>query len=306
MTPTLMTWLLDRYPRAKRTTLRDMLAHRRITINGLFPANLGVPVADGDVVRVAPRPEPRASTARPTDPRVRIVHEDDDLIVVDKPAGLLTSTTARERRATLLKLLQHDLDVRRPAARVGVIHRLDREASGLLVFSLNDRTYRALKSQFFRHDVDRVYFAVVEGVPAQRQRTIRSRLVELPNGRVKTTDRPGAGQVAITEFIVVREGPGRGRSLLRVTLQTGRKHQIRAHLSEAGHPIVGDAVYGGRMRDSGLLLLQASELAFEHPRDGRKMKFTLTLPGEFGRAIGETVDNPDHMASKGRQRPRAR
>lgn len=291
----LLDWLLQKFPRAKRTNLRRMLQDRRITINGLCPGNLDAPVCPGDTVLVAPHARPGPA---PRDPRLRIIHEDEDILVVDKPAGLLTSTVARERRATLLEMVRCDLAGRRPEARVGLIHRLDKDAAGLLVFSLNDLAYRSLKSQFFRHSVGRVYFTVVEGIPFQSERMIHSRLVELPDGRVRTSLRPMAGQPARTQFVLLRRGTG--RAMLRVTLHTGRKHQIRVHLSEAGHPIVGDEMYeappavsarrkpAGRAsrpsrvaRTPGPLLLQASELAFDHPRTGRRLTFTLPVPPAF-------------------------
>lgn len=207
--------------------------------------------------------------------RFEIIHEDPDVIVVNKPAGLLTSTVPREKRPTLLKLLRDELARREPRARVGVIHRLDRDASGLLVFSKNHESYRSLKEQFFKHTVQRVYFALVRGKPPQREGKIRSRLVELPDGSVRTSKRPDHGELAITEYKLIRTS---GEvSLLRVTLHTGRKHQIRAHLSERGMPIVGDRVYVQKS-ESPPLMLTAVELAFDHPRTGKRMKSTLEMP----------------------------
>jgi 23S rRNA pseudouridine1911/1915/1917 synthase len=203
-----------------------------------------------------------------------IIFEDRDVIVINKPAGLLTSTVPRERRVTAIALLRDHVAKREPRARVGVVHRLDRDASGLLVFSKNHEAYRALKHQFFHHTVSRVYAALVHGKPNPPRGKIQSRLVEHPDGSVHSTKRPPPhGQRAMTEYEVVEHRTG--KSLLKVTLHTGRKHQIRAHLSERGCPIVGDQMYGKPRDESPKLMLTASELEFDHPRSGKRVRFTL-------------------------------
>ena len=123
-------------------------------------------------------------------PKLRIIHEDADVLVVDKPAGLLTSTVPRERRPTLLKMVREYIERTDPRARVGLIHRLDRDASGLLIFSKNHQAYESLKRQFFKHTVDRIYLAVVHGKLNPPAGMIESRLVELPNGSVRASRRP--------------------------------------------------------------------------------------------------------------------
>ena len=207
-----------------------------------------------------------------------IVYEDQDILVIDKPAGLLTSTVPREKRPTLLAQVREYVHRQDPRALVGLIHRLDREASGLLVFSKNDRAYRSLKSQFFHHTVMREYRAVVHGRPKPPAGRIESRLVERADGTVHSTRQHGKGQRAVSEYEVINSA---GRlSLLRVILHTGRKHQIRVHLRERGNPVVGDILYGpqdGAVR----LMLAATRLTFIHPRTGSEMTFRLPLPKEF-------------------------
>jgi 23S rRNA pseudouridine1911/1915/1917 synthase len=217
---------------------------------------------------------------RPRHSPLRIVFEDDHLLVVDKPPGLLTSTVPRERRATLLALVTEYLARASPRARVGLIHRLDRDASGLLVFSKNPRAYHSLKKQFFQHTVDRIYHALTRGQLEPAAGRIESRLVELPDGRVRSTRRRDAGQPARTEYQTIRTTSE--FSLLRVKLHTGRKHQIRAHLSERGAPIVNDPLYSDSPR-TGRLMLAATELAFDHPRTGGRLRFELPLPREMSR-----------------------
>ena len=281
----LLDWLSRRYPKSKRQTLRRMVEAGRVTVNGTVARKAGQPLNDADAVAVSDRPTDLTRTGGRSaplrsarGPRLRVVYEDDDLLVVDKPAGLLTSTVPRERRATLLAIVRRHVEQRDRAALVGLIHRLDRDASGLLVFSKNHETYRSLKQQFFDHAVERVYTAVVRGVPTPRSGRIESRLVERADGSVYSTDRPGAGEFAATEYETIEEAAG--QSVVRVKLHTGRKHQIRVHLSERGVPIVGDSVYGHDNPGPapGQLLLAATKLSLAHPRTGERKTFELPQP----------------------------
>jgi 23S rRNA pseudouridine1911/1915/1917 synthase len=280
---TLLDWLCHRYPAAKRQTLRRMVQAGRVRVNGRLATKAGQTVASSDEVLVAERREPKKGNPAPRSAptrsvRLRIIYEDADLLVVDKPPGLLTSTVPRERRPTLLAMVRQHVEAGSDrAARVGLIHRLDRDAAGLLVFSKNHEAYRSLKQQFFDHTVERIYTAVVHGVPTPRQGRIESRLVERADGTVHSSRRPGQGQIAVTEYEVMEEG--RGRCLVRVKLHTGRKHQIRVHLSERGTPIVGDTMYGRADQGPGARLhLAATKLAFTHPRTGERLTFELPRP----------------------------
>ena len=209
--------------------------------------------------------------------RLKIIFEDADLLVVDKPAGLLTSTVPRERRPTLLAMVREYVAAREPRARVGLIHRLDRDASGLLVFSKNNLAYQSLKTQFFHHSVEREYLALTDGVPNPREGKIESRLEERADGTVYSTRDPRKGQRAVTYFEVIEHN--RKHALVRVRLETGRKHQIRAQFAERKTPIVGDVVYG--KTKAARLMLAAIKLGFEHPRTARKVELSLQVPDGF-------------------------
>jgi 23S rRNA pseudouridine1911/1915/1917 synthase len=275
---TVSDWLAKRYPTAKKQTLRRMLQAGRVTVNGRPAARLTDPVVDADAVRVDERPREPAAPAADLRP-LALVHEDADVLVVDKPPGLLTSTVPRERRPTALAIVRRYVAATDPQARIGLIHRLDRDAGGLLVFSKNDAAYKSLKTQFFHHTVERVYEATVHGWPRPKRGRIESNLVELTDGTVRSTRQYGKGEPAVTDYEVVEETKATGgarRATLRVTLQTGRKHQIRVHLRERNWPIVGDAVYGPQPPHAPQLMLRAVRLAFDHPRTGARRTFNIS------------------------------
>jgi 23S rRNA pseudouridine1911/1915/1917 synthase len=272
---TLLDWLVAHYPKAKRQTFKQMLTWGRISINGRRPRSLREEIGANDMVRVSDRINSREPVPVNKLP-FEIVYEDRDVLVIDKPAGLLTSTNERERRPTAWAAVQEYLEATDPDARPGLIHRLDRDASGLLVFSKNDAAYRSLKQQFLRHTVSRIYIAHVHGKLTPPAGRIESHLVERADGVVRATRMRGKGQVAITDYQTISGGAG--RSVLRLTLQTGRKHQIRSQLEEKGTPIINDPVYGEANCD-GEMMLVAVELSFDHPRTGKRVKFEAKRDG---------------------------
>jgi 23S rRNA pseudouridine1911/1915/1917 synthase len=279
MQRTLLDALIERFPAAKRQTLRRMIEDRRVRVDGKIALKAKLLVEANQKIIV----EDSRADKKPADPSpFKIVHEDADVIVIDKPAGLLTSTVPREKRPTALAILRDNVGQREPAARVGLIHRLDRDASGLLVFSKNHEAFRSLKQQFFKHTVDRIYTAVVFGKPNPANGRIDSRLVELPDGSVHSTKREDHGERAISDYQVLRTAGD--LSLVRVILFTGRKHQIRVHLAERGTPILGDSVYGSKdAPPASRLLLAATALSFSHPQNNKRVRFELDLPPEMRR-----------------------
>jgi 23S rRNA pseudouridine1911/1915/1917 synthase len=267
--PTLLDCLIARYPTAKRQTFKEMLASGRIQINGKRPASLRVSVAETDQLTVASRQTKTAERPAKKLP-FEIVFEDADLLVIDKPAGLLTSTNEREKRPTAWAMIQEHLQRTSPVSRPGLIHRLDRDAAGLLIFSKNDSAFRNLKQQFMHHTVLRQYIAHVHGKPDPPSGRLESHLIEGADGVVRATRRRGAGQLAITNYETTGHDPM--GAILRVTLETGRKHQIRTQLAAKGTPIRNDPLYGEKPCE-GPLMLVAVELQVDHPRTGKRMKF---------------------------------
>jgi 23S rRNA pseudouridine1911/1915/1917 synthase len=269
------------FPNAKRQTLKRMVQNRRVMINGIVARRLDQAIKSEDRIVVDAA---RQKIASPPRLPFVIVHEDLDILVIDKPAGLLTSTVPREPRPTAIAAVREYLRVADPAARAGLIHRLDRDASGLLVFSKNNPAFDSLKKQFFHHSVSRFYHAIVSPAPKKPSRRIESFLVERADGSVHSARGAGRGQRAVTTFDVAK---CRGRfALLRIKLHTGRKHQIRVHLSEIGSPVLGDVQYGGKPHKKGIMLA-AVELAFDHPRTGKRAVFTI--PAASDRIVAEFI-----------------
>lgn len=261
------------YPDTSRTTLRQMLQGGRVRVNGEAVIDAKRPVAAGDEVTVVSRAE-----AVTLPPSLTLLHEDDDVIVVIKANGLLTVATEREPENNAHQMLNEYLK-QKTGGRIHVVHRLDRETSGVLVFAKNFRAREALKEKFAAHDIDRIYAAIVEGKMQPPSGTIQSNLLERPNLRMESVKKHPEAKLAITHYKTLQvAGP---YSMLEVTLETGRKNQIRAHLSEAGHPIVGDPFYGSTTNPLRRLGLHARVLGFDHPTTGKHMTFNAPLPQQF-------------------------
>ncbi len=264
---------------ASGRTRKQMLAGGRVRVNGTITRRAAAALAAGDVVEVVAKPPPSAL------PRgLALVHEDDDVIVVEKPAGLLTIATERERVRTVYAHLTARARMARPPARVFVVHRLDRLASGLLVFAKSPAAKRTLQAGFAAHTVERAYLAVVEGQLARPEGTITTRLLDDAPGRVRETRDQARGRLAVTRWRV--RGAGGPYTLLEVRLETGRRNQIRAHLAGLGHPIVGDATYGSRRDPLGRLGLHACVLGFDHPTTGARLRFVSPPPPAFANFRG--------------------
>lgn len=241
-----------------------------------------------------PGRRPRTTATGP-----RIVYEDADLVVADKPPGLLTIATAREKDRTLYAWLRARLARKRPPELVFVVHRLDRDVSGLILFAKSAERKEELQLQFRERRAERVYLALVEGSVREDAFTVRSYLAENAAFRVYTTKDERRGKLAVTHVRVLARS--QGRSLVEVRLDTGRKHQIRVHLADAGHPIVGDRRYGRAERGTRRIALHASRLRFTHPRSGEVMEFASGAPGWAAR--GDAASSPGPRAHT---RPRAR
>jgi 23S rRNA pseudouridine1911/1915/1917 synthase len=262
------------FPESSRTTLRQMLQSGRVRVNGEVEKNARRELEADDTVDVAEK-----AVHRNLPPELSVLYEDADVIVVLKSHGLLTVATERERDTTVQAYLNVYLGQGKGKERIHVVHRLDRETSGVLVFAKNAYAREQLKEQFAAHTTERLYVAMVEGEMDPPDGTYRSYLREMKDLKMVSVDPHPEAKYAVTHYRTV-ETNGR-YSMLEVQLETGRKNQIRAHLSEAGHPIVGDRMYGSEVNPIGRLGLHAKMLGFEHPVTRKKLVFTAPVPKVF-------------------------
>jgi 23S rRNA pseudouridine1911/1915/1917 synthase len=259
------------YPEASRRSLKQWLTSSRVRVNGTVAVRGDVELAPGDRVELASPLPP------PIPPPLRLVHEDDEILVIDKPSGLLTIATESEREHTAYRLLRTWFSRRGASSHLFIVHRLDRETSGLLVFAKSVAAKEHLQAQFAVRAAERLYVALAEGVIRQDEGSFVSRLVETRALRVRIAER-GGGKEAITRYRVLERR--RASTLVELRLVTGRRAQIRAQLAAAGHPIAGDAQYGSRTDPLKRLALHATRLAFVHPR-GSRVSFESPPPAAF-------------------------
>lgn len=266
---TLAAKLRALFPEASGRSLKQWLETGRVELNGRVCRDGRIVVGARDRVVLGTRgrvPFPRG---------LGLVHEDAAIVVVDKQPGLLSMATERERERTAYRLLWDYLAAQRPRARPFIVHRLDRETSGLLVFAKSEAAKRHLQAQFEARTVERVYVALVRGTVRRETGTLESRLVEDRSLRVHATAGP-EGRTAITSYRAV--GHGQDTTLLELSLGTGRRRQIRVQLAAIGHPIVGDREHGGPSGPFRRLCLHARRLGFVHPTTGKPLRFDSAAP----------------------------
>jgi 23S rRNA pseudouridine1911/1915/1917 synthase len=261
------------YPDSTKTTLRQLLQAGRVRVNGEVEKNARRELNAGEIVEVGQK-----SVQPALPPGLTILHEDDDVIVVLKSPGLLTVATPRERETTAQAYLNAYLK-EKGGDRIHVVHRIDRETSGALVFAKSFAAREALKEKFAAHDVERVYIAIIEGAMDLPSGTIRSYLRERKDLRMESVEPHPDAKLAVTHYRTIASNAR--YSMLEVRLETGRKNQIRTHLAEAGHPVVGDRMYGSTVNPLGRLGLHAKILGFAHPTTGKKLVFTVPVPKSF-------------------------
>lgn len=286
----LLNFLLGPAAGYSRRDAKNLLRFKAVAIAGVPAPRHDTPLAKGAIVRISLGKHSPAGTVLPSG--VEIVHEDEAIIVVNKPPGLLTIATDSEKTRTAYAQLNAYVRERSPRGdgRIFIVHRLDRETSGLLVFARTEAAKNTLQRGW--KGVTKKYHAVVEGLPKESQGTLRSALVETPAMRVHPADASREdAKSAITHYRVLRRGVA--CALLEVTLDTGRKNQIRVQLAEAGHPIVGDEKYGAATDPARRLALHATELAFRHPETGESLSFINPLPEKLRGLLGPRRGNDE-------------
>jgi 23S rRNA pseudouridine1911/1915/1917 synthase len=281
----IIQWLQIHYPESSMATLRSLLKAGRVYCQGKRVIRADTPLEGSEKIEVLKK---RFTISD----RLEILFEDRDLVVVNKGEGLLSVATDFEKEGTAHALLKR----RRKSPCVYPVHRLDRETSGVMVFAYSEQARHFLKNLFYKHEITREYIAIVEGHLAKDRGTWQSYLEEDALYRVKSVDE-GKGQLAITHFEVLKKMEK--SSLLRLTLETGRKNQIRVHASESGHPILGDQKYGSK--SDGRLALHAHLLSFVHPVTGKLLSFTSPPP--FVKDLRELAKRRTFGKEERRERP---
>lgn len=280
----LLPFLIATFRSSSRTTVKSYLAHRQVEVNGRVETRFDTPLCGGD--RVSVFPGRRSNLLR--HPMLRVVHEDDALIVIDKRSGLLSMGTERERRRTAYYILSEHVKRVDPAARIFIVHRLDRDTSGLMMFAKSETVKRTLQENWDGMIRRRTYVAVVEGTLPRETGIVSTYLTENKGYKVFVTNRC-EGERAVTHYRVLKAGAD--RSMLELELETGKKNQIRAHMEYVGHSIVGDRKYGATSDPLGRVALHANRLAFVHPVTGAEMDFTSPAPAAFGALVDKGKDN---------------
>jgi len=291
-------FLVGKIAEVSRARVQQMIEQRLVEVDGK-PARAALRLRGGEAIRVlgpvAAEPLRAIAENIPLD----IVYEDDDLAVINKPAGMMVqagagATEDARNRGTLVNALLHRFGKLSEVGgdlRPGIVHRLDKQTSGLIVVAKNDEAHRRLSAQFAKREVKKTYIALVHGWLKAERGTIEKSISRDSVRRVRMTTRRAGGREAITHYRVVRRiDSGFGKfSLLEVKIDTGRTHQIRVHLASLGHPVVGDAIYGAPAQvkgSSGTIaltrnFLHAATLELAHPRSGERLSFSRDLPAEL-------------------------
>lgn len=270
-----------------RSAVKKLFDGNAVTVNGKA-AKPAQSLSAGDEIRIV-LPDPVECAARPEDIPIDIVYEDGDIAVVNKPQGLTVHAGNGNYDGTLVNALLYKLDSLSGVGgviRPGIVHRIDKNTSGLLVVAKNDRAHLSLSEQIAEKTCRRTYIALLEGALKDDGGTVTTYIGRSQTDRTKmAVVPPEKGKIAVTDYSVLSrcEFSGRNYTLCRFDLHTGRTHQIRVHAKYLNHPVVGDDVYGRKKREFGLngQLLHAYRLEFTHPTSGERMRFTAPLPDYF-------------------------
>ena len=271
----LLDTMIAQTPGKTRNILKSVLRERQAQVNGKSITQFDHPLKVGDKVeilwdRIIPQKHPR---------ELKIIFEDDNLIVINKPAGLLTVATDKEKRKTAYSMLSTYVKDENPDNKIFIVHRIDRETSGLLLFARNETVKRQIQETWETTISQRTYVGVVEGDLQPGEGTISSWLKETKAFRSYSSQIPDQGVHAVTHYKKLRSN--NTFSLVQLNLETGRKHQIRVHMQDINHPIVGDKKYGSKQSPIRRMGLHARVLAFTHPVTGEECHFETPIPKKF-------------------------
>lgn len=274
----LLKFLYKMMPTRSRNTVKGILSRGQVVVNGEASTQFNDALQPGDRVQI----HSRVATDEVKMTGVKILHEDDDIIVIEKEAGLLSIASENERHLTAYRQLTNYVQSIHAKNRIFVVHRLDRDTSGIMLFAKSKEVQQSLQNAWQEAVPERTYIALVEGV-VKKDGTITSWLTENKTFMVYSSPYPNEGQKAVTHYKVLKAN--RNLSLLQVNLETGRKNQIRVHMRELGHPVIGDKKYGSRNNSIGRLGLHAHAIGFTHPTTGESLRFESKIPTSFTRGF---------------------
>lgn len=271
----LMKFLIEKLPHKNRSEIKSLLSHRQISIGDEVTTQFNHPLEIGQEVvvswtRVLIEEQPEG---------LKIVFEDPHIIIIEKEAGLLSIATETEKALTAYSILSEHVKKRDPKNRIFVLHRLDRETSGVMMFAKSEKVQQLLQNAWKETVLERSYVVVVEGAVVKDEGTITSWLTESKAFIMYSSRTPNDGQKAVTHYQVLKRN--KHYSLLEVKLETGRKNQIRVHMKDIGHSVVGDKKYGSTKQPLSRMGLHARVLAFTHPVTGEEVRYETDIPKEF-------------------------
>ena len=270
----LLEFLLETFSNQSRNSVKSLLSSHRVSVDGAPTSQFNFKLYPEDTVIIS-----NAPIRRKTRSNLPIIYEDDDIIVINKPSGLLSIASDNEKNSTAYRMLSDYVQQKDKHNRIFVVHRLDEDTSGVLMVAKNVKIQQALQNNWNDIVKKRGYYAIVEGVMEKKSDTIKSYLKKNSQNLMYSSKKAGDGQLAITHYKVIK---GNDKyTLLDVNIDTGRKNQIRVHLGEKGHHIIGDDKYGEPANPLKRLGLHAYELDLIHPFTGKLVKFTAPMPKIF-------------------------
>jgi 23S rRNA pseudouridine1911/1915/1917 synthase len=275
----LMKFLLEKLAGKGRNQIKGILARGQVSIEGKKTTQYNHLLEIGQTVAIS---WSMVEDEKPIS-GLKILFEDEDLIVINKEAGLLSIASEKEKNETAYHFLMEHVRRNHPKSRIFVVHRLDRDTSGVMMYAKSKEVQQSLQNSWKESVKDRRYVALVEGAVQKPEGTITSWLTESKTLKMYSSPTPNGGQKAITHYKVLQKN--KNYSLLEVQLETGRKNQIRVHMQELGHSIVGDKKYGSTQNPIGRMGLHALGITFQHPTTGQLMNFETDIPGKFLRMV---------------------
>ena len=271
---TLDNFLIQIFPEKSKTAIKQLLQGRYIQIDNQIITQFNYPLNKQQEVFISKTP-----ITKKEDTFIDILHEDDEIIIINKPSGLLSMASETEKNKTAYHLVKLYLQKKNYKSKIFIVHRLDRDTSGILMFAKNENIKRLLQENWNDLVTKRGYVAIVEGRLKNSKDTIKSYLVETKTQLVYSTNNSQNGKLAITNYQTINQS--NKFSLLDVSLDTGRKNQIRVHMQDLGHSIIGDKKYGAKTNPLNRLGLHAHKLEFTHPITKKKIVIKTMIPKEF-------------------------